>query len=269
LSADGITLGIVLCATAATFRATLRTEALGFRDLAQLALLFSLLALCKQAYAPLALMFFMIPSRNCGGWLRYLGAAALVFGVPIGLNLAWASVVKPLFFPIMPGVDPVKHLYYTLSRPFGYSCEVINVMYDRDMWLDMMGKLGWLSIKLPKAVRWALWVSLAASAVFDGDGQHRLAGRTRLQLLGLCLLAYTMILTLVNLSWHAAGVEGIVGIQARYFVPLLPLLMTAIRVDYAWQYARSFAWFKPIAIISVALLGSIASWVALFQFYYQ
>ena len=247
----------------------MRTEIVGRGDLARLAMLFSLLALCKQAYAPLALMFFIVPLRNCGGRMRYLAAAAFVVGVPMALNLGWASMVKSIYHPMMPGVDPVKHLLYTLSRPFGYSCDIINVMHERSYWLNMVGILGWQSAELTTNVRVALWLSLAVSAVFDGDGQHRLTGLMRLKLGALYLLTFATILTLVNLSWQVAGDRGIVGIQARYFAPLLPLLMAVIRVDIALPGSQYFARLKLYAIIGVALLASISSWVALFQLYYQ
>jgi uncharacterized membrane protein len=329
LSADAMTLGFALCAIAATFRAAFQTSSgqnsaggrqraeasiqntetnyclpptdnslLGSRQLALLVVLFSLLALCKQAYFPLTLLFFIIPVRACGSWRRYLGAAALVIGVPLVLNLGWAATVKPIYFPLMPGVDPAAHLRFTLSRPWGYTLDMLHVMRDDYLWLNMVGILGWQGVILPKMVRIALWVSLGLSAVVGGVrkrgvGDRRLPSspllpfRSRMIVLAVYLVGVVAVITLVNLSWQAAGVKGVVGLQSRYFLPLVPLLLllvggrqTAVgrvlnllaayfRLPIGWAKSPTdYRLLRIVFIVGVSLLGSIASWAALFQHYY-
>jgi hypothetical protein len=266
VSADPVTMGLSFLGLALVLRCAVAVENVGRRQLWPLVLTFCLLALSKQIYVVLVLMFFMIPPRQFGGLRRYCLAALAVVGLPVALNVAWWLAVQPLYVPLQPGVEPAAQLREIFRHPLhfvGMTCEAIRV---KSVLLHVVGLLGCLDIRLPPNVyRW-YWLAMIVTAYCDAGGSRRLDWRIRVVSLAVFGATLATIAVSVYLSWNPVGYEPIVGIQPRYLLPALPLLLLPLRRRPADDPLTRYV--PPIATGVVVLAANIAAISAIMWRYY-
>jgi len=125
---------------------------------------------------------------------------------------------------------------------------------------QMVGRLGRLDVILPKPIIWLEWALLALIAITAGEKIPRLQ---RLQTLVVSLLLMLSISAWMYLTWTPTCNPPILGIQGRYYLPLLPALLVAISNPW-WR------WKKPgaIALATVAVIANTFAAAAVgFRYY--
>ena len=89
----------------------------------------------------------------------------------------------------------------------------------------MIGVFGWLGPPLPHWIRDTYWAALGLTAVLDGGKPLPLNLRAKAVAWAAYLFTFAVMATFVYLSWEAVGCQSIEGIQSRYFLPIIPLLL--------------------------------------------
>lgn len=202
------------------------------------AALLTLVGLTKLPYAPLLLTLAAgrtaLPVR--------LGVVALSAALMLGwtaYNQATVMGITPLppyeAGPLWPGpprqfaaVDPAAQLRVLMERPAQAVALVARTFgQEIQIWPNLIGELGWLSIALPDWL-YAVWTGTLAAAAL-GLLVERGAGPVPapVALLGVALGAWAIMLA-QYLGWTQVGATVIAGVQGRYFLPLLPFLAVAI-----------------------------------------
>jgi uncharacterized membrane protein len=92
----------------------------------------------------------------------------------------------------------------------------------------LVGTLGQLDIQLPELVYFAYPALLLAAAATDPHDPAALTPLRRLALVALFACVSLGVLTLAYLGWNPVGERWIHGVQGRYFLPALPLLLVAL-----------------------------------------
>ena len=269
LSADPITTGFALLATAMTLRCALCAEKIGRRDLLGLSLAFCLLALCKQFYIPLVLMFFIIPARKIGGIRRYIWAILGVVVLPAALNLGWIISMQPLYVPGRPGINPPAQLHYVFGHPTQFASLMYEALCHVHLYRDVVGLLGWLDVRLPWNVFYMYWIALIVTAFCDTAAPWHLSWRIRGVTLIITVVTLLCLAMSMYLSWTAVGAARIEGLQPRYFLPLLPLFLLSLRGHIStgpiMRYLRPIA---PVATLATVLIACIASVSTMVHYYW-
>lgn len=253
LSYDGFAIGMGMLFTAYVLHLIYEKEKIGPKEWAILGVLLALLAPCKMVYIPLAAMCFLIPQEKFGSKKKFLTAAAIVavcmvVGVLIvNLNkmasylgetedvIEWAGGVAGYSFSalLQSPLTAVKIIVYTLvTRMAGYVYGMIG------------GNLGWLEYEVDAVLVLFLlaWTALTALAVRD---EHRAVNTSwkngmdvdgavmpvlhRIVSLILCGGTVVATLLIMLLSWTPLGSPVVEGVQGRYFLPILPLVLVALR----------------------------------------
>jgi uncharacterized membrane protein len=245
-SADVVTAGLAFCATAAALR-PIKAAFPAFAGLLSLAkpgyALIALLALPrlrqKRERVAIAIAFVAVA---LGGWLATMNARDSYFPMRSDIvtdaraqatNVAHA----PLRFLNVAAADYAHHAWAYLDQ--------------------LIGRLGWLDIGLPSFVIYAylalfLFVALSLSVRFGIAERAMLAMVFVATLLTLSLAQY--------LIWSPVGGSEIEGLQGRYFIPAVPLLLLAISAPWL----RGTRW----AICAIAIPGNAIALVLLARRYY-
>ena len=253
LSHDVLTISLAFLFSAVCFRFAYSPGGiLGRKDLVLLFVLTLLLALCKQPYYLLVFFFFLIPVKRLGNLKKYL----LVFGgllvvivfatqvAGIGKSLAPAATTQMTATPVAQAdsvhspvmdqtkqkdhVNPAKQQKFILSDPIRYIGIMINTLTHnfRSFYLDtMIGRLGWLSVRLPSLLVSLYLLMLIIVALFDADPRIRPDWKQRLVITGTGIVIIALIETAMYLLWTPIGQPEILGIQGRYFIPVLPFIL--------------------------------------------
>ena len=207
LSADAMVLGLAFMATALALDLALGKEASAGR-LAAFGSCLLLLALSKQAYVSLALLYFTIPASKFASRGQWWAAAGMVVGLPLAANLAWAWSLRSLYVPVRPVVDPLQQIQWIGSHPLSYAATLLKAVYHPKTYLLMIGIFGWLGVRLSKAVCLVYWATLGATAFFDGGQPLPLGARRKAAFLGIYVAAASVVATLCYLSCERIGAKA-------------------------------------------------------------
>ena len=189
-------------------------------------------------------MCFLIPQEKFGSKKKFVTAAVIVAACMAGGVLLvnvnkmtsylgeteglidWAGGVPGYSFShlMQYPLVAVKVIAYTLvTRMAGYVYGMIG------------GNLGWLAYEVDAVLVLFLlgWTMLTALAVKEDKDNGSVVAvmpvKHRIVSLILCFATVVATLLIMLLSWTPLGSPVVEGVQGRYFLPVLPLILVALR----------------------------------------
>jgi uncharacterized membrane protein len=205
----------------------------------------------------LAALVLVIPeTRFRSGRHRWLWCTAVVIAalLPSLLWLLAARAAEPT--AASPGVDPDQQLFFILRNPISFIGIIFRTLPAA--WegyvVSLVGVLGHVNIPLPGVLYLLYPVALIAAALTDPRDPAELSPMRRTALVGIFAACAGCVLTMAYLGWNPVGRETISGVQGRYFVPALPLLLLAIPAAGLRLPPQSQAWgTAAVAALSLSL----------------
>lgn len=225
---DAITIPALLLFTALVLSYS-QKAALSRRDMIWLVVASLLLVQLKAIYAPLLLLFLVLRPRQFGSWWKYAGyilVAAL-------LNILVAWLVYKIWYPtqlLQPSaeISPATQLAFLREHP----TDVIRIIHNDYLSkavsyvFSMVGAPGWLQFTYPAGFYLLMglgwWV-----AITSNPEEVRLNGWQRVVMLGASYLTLIGFGAFMFVYWVVPGSTGLDGIQGRYFIPLIPVVLLA------------------------------------------
>jgi uncharacterized membrane protein len=270
ITADALSIALSLLAIAMILRLVLlRAESAGRGSMWRLGAILLLVALAKPGYVLIALLFLLVPKDKFSDRRRCWRARAWLVGLPLAANIAWVLSVRGLCVPLRPCVDMQAQACWMLAHPWTYLKTLEMIINDPYLHAMVIATLGWGTLFLAPAIYGIYWTGLLATAVFDGGQDDvRLPIWTRMVSVEVYFLVLAVIATLTYLAWHAVGERMIHGIQPRYFVPVLPLLLLPLRGSARVASSRFSRWLVPALAIVVVMIGVGATWQAVIARHY-
>ena len=269
VSADALSIGFSLLSIAVIVRLALRDGPVSRGDLAWLGTVLLLLALVKPAYVLIAFLVFMVPEEKLGGQRQCWRMRAGFIAIPLAASFLWLLSVRGLYVPLRPGVDPPGQVRWIVAHPVYFCKHVLDRITDVWLYSGVIATLGWGTLWLASYVYYVYWFALLAAAALDGSGQDfRVSRHQRAVAFAVYLLVLFAIGTLTYLMWHRVGDNPIHGVQSRYFVPVLPLLLLPLRAKASRASSKFAQRLVPAVAIVAVLIGVGATWQAEIARYY-
>lgn len=252
-SADGMTIAVAILMTCLIVRNLEADGVVATRELIALAAVAFMLGLCKPAYFLLVLPVLAISTARFGSMRRrILATLAITLAITFGTLLAAASARAGQYNPRahLP-VDPKQQLRCVLDDPLRFAGVVIDDMRQNGrFYLDeTIGRLGIMNIKLPTPLIVAEWLLLLWLGLSCGV---RWKLSARLAAIVACAATIVGISLAQYLVWSIICGDTIEGIQGRYFLPILPLMLFSLAVKPR-ERAMSL---MPIAVMGVVANGA-------------
>lgn len=211
-------------------------------DVAVLAAVMALVGPCKIVYAVFMGLCLLIPVRKFGGWGKWFVSACCVFG-------AWMAVMIVVNGrTVSTYVAPETENYIAWAQETGYTLgtllhqpmQCLRLLLNTISWqaeqyhLTMIGAyLGNLDPVLD--VPYLLVMFFTAGLfylAFRKPGENLvLVGGRRLWIWILCLSCVGATMLSMLLAWTPLGSNVISGVQGRYFLPFLPVLLMSVKND--------------------------------------
>lgn len=227
LSADGFAFAMtaVFLSCVLSFRA--QEGVLRKRQTALLYVITVLICLCKVVYAPVCLLLFLIPWRRFGSKRRYAVHVVGLGAVSIAAALGWFMTASSFLVEIQPGVNSAAQISFILTHPLQYARTLFNTWSDSffSYFLEAAGqKLGALDIPLGEFLPLSALAVLVLTGGYADDGE---APDTLIRYLMLAVAALVILLTFTSLyiQWTPYRCDTVRGVQGRYFLPVIPLLI--------------------------------------------
>jgi Predicted membrane protein (DUF2142) len=228
LSADGAALSSAMAITALCLAGV---NELATRQVWQRSLWMTLCALSKQPQIVFVLLEAMVDRTKLRrGWSH----AAVVVLPCLVLSPLWVFAVSADIatwrlqeegYHPPEHFDPLWKLWYMWEQPLHFPLAAWTAFSGRgdQLWVELIGILGWQDIPLPP------WTYLALTALLVVVPLQRLpmAGTTRARVAvttGLTVLAYVVLVYLIfYLTYTPIDIDHVRGVQGRYFLVALPV----------------------------------------------
>lgn len=235
-----------------------------------------LLAPCKVIYTIIALTVFLIPSKrfSCkkNAYLFKLGVMAACVAAIVLVRLPDLIVLSGVEEEQIVNVgrgepEPVYSLSSVLANPLYFIIVFLRtfiISSDTYIYTMLGGSLGWFQneLKAPWYLMLIVGIFLLASICTSKDDERVLKPSQRIGTAVICALGWLAAMFSMLLAFTPVTMDVIAGVQGRYFLPLLPLAMLAIR-GKSFTCTRNLSWalvFGMLVINSVyaAQIFSIA-----------
>lgn len=228
-----------------------------------------LLGLCKQTYALLPCISFILWKPIPGSYLKKIIYIMSVIACAIVPMIVWSLHIQNIYIPLRKDVyiDPVAQTHFFIAN-----WHVLLPYFIKDIFYEnlrsyahsMYGVLGWLDTPLShKDAAWYFCLCFASVLIlfrrkasskalgFRGKYSLELPAINRFFLLTVVLILVILIAVGQYLSWNPVGVISLEGIQGRYFIPLLPVMLLAfyriLPVSLIHPFYLSWAAFCVVA----------------------
>jgi uncharacterized membrane protein len=208
----------------------------------ELAALF--LMYCKSgSYFPLCFLQILIPAVRYGGKKEKALATGSLLGIPVlaflmkSMQTVAGIVNTTAATSVVSTGDGTEYLTgytigYFLKDPLEFIYMMVNTLFDKSgFYLEsLVGyKLGWVEIETSTVVV-VLFLFLLFLANCDVSGNAvRISAFQRFWMILLCLGCTGMILLGMLFQWTPMGYVSVEGVQGRYFLPFLLILLTALK----------------------------------------
>lgn len=162
------------------------------------------------------------------------------------LSFGWLAIASRYLCESQPGVDTAAQLVGILKDPAAFVLTFVRSLdnFGVTYLTEMIGSnLGWLNIPVCAllAMGYLLVLVLQVSGNDDMSG-IRLDLPVKSILGGVSLLVFALIFVTLYGQWTAYGYDKILGVQGRYFLPLLFSLILALKPKRFAEGAGETPW---------------------------
>lgn len=247
MSADALALALTVALAAFVLAMRYKQkEVMSRRQLIWMYVLTGFLCLCKVVYMPFCLLLFLIPKERFKSRKNYWFHVVCAGAVILILSFGWLVIASRYLCESQPGVDTAAQLVGILKDPAAFVLTFVRSLdnFGVTYLTEMIGSnLGWLNIPVCAllAMGYLLILVLQVSGNDDISG-IRLDLPVKSILGGVSLLVFALIFVTLYGQWTAYGYDKILGVQGRYFLPLLFPLILALKPKRFAEGAGETPW---------------------------
>ncbi|MGI6217146.1 MAG: DUF2142 domain-containing protein [Coriobacteriales bacterium] len=243
-SYDAGTIGLAILLTSLCLRAIFRTNRLSAREAAEIIITAALLAPCKLIYTPIVCLVFFIPARRFSSKRNEIvykfGSIALVFAslvvirLPDLLNIAQAGAASNTLDVRGSATGHFYTVSQVLDEPIRFIIMLVRTLDQYGaFYLEGIvgGSLGWFQSEIALPGYWVLLLYALLGYALLASDEDSWQPPLSVRVVGLLLCTVAVLgVFLSMLVGHTFDTEQIImGVQGRYALPILPLLLICIR----------------------------------------
>ena len=230
LSADSFTIAIsfLLIALFLKFSFDEEKNELNTLDILLLFFLGLMIALSKQIYIVLLLLFFSIPFYKFKN-RRQMFSSFLVISIPLLLIIeGWGFVIQGAYVPVLPEISFHGQIFFMLLHPIAFIQALLHsfLHYAQYYLVSFVGTFGWmdnrLDTPLPSILVYIYLIVLILVSLIDNN-DFNIILKQKLVYLTTFSLSFLSIFVLEYIAWNVVGSNIIEGVYGRYFIPIAPL----------------------------------------------
>lgn len=187
-------------------------------------------SMSKIVYLPLCLFVFLIPENKLNSRKdKILKLGTLFVGVTI-LNLLWLVYSSRFLIEYNIGVNSKQQVLFILKNPIEYCFIMLRtlVTYFQSWWLGLVGYdlgiFGLHIINISYIFAYSLSIVLIVLFLSNEDKNKKIDKITRYIFLFVFICVVVLIFTSLYVQFNKVRNTHIIGIQPRYFIPLLLLI---------------------------------------------
>lgn len=226
LSGDGILISIVFFFLAYVLNIMDKKEELTKKHYVIILLLSVFIALSKIVYVPIIGLLLLIPNECFKSKKDKVLKLSIIFFVSLLINLLWVKTVNPHLYAYTQGKSDAQ-ISFILSNPLEYIKIILNtvITYGHLLLLQAYGKnfLWFESIKMYIVPILLMIISL----LIISNEKHKTISNKFNNLIMSIIVFITILLIFTSLfiQWTDYNSTIIQGLQGRYFICILPIIL--------------------------------------------
>ena len=239
LSGDALTNGVAFLFMSLILKNALTEHIeINTKSFTLLTVLGVMLALLKNAYVPIALLWFLIPKSAFAGKRDFFIKSGLFFGLIFIVYSANALYLNHLLNTLdyenlsgkiigMHVVNPHKQLAFVLENPLKFIGIAIHSYWESRGFIisSYGGTFGWLQHKMPDVIIYFVIFVQLVLALTNAKPGIILPARKK----AVIALAFAGVIAafslLMYVQFNQVANPVIINLQGRYFIPAVPLLL--------------------------------------------
>ena len=239
MSYDAMILALAFYFTAVCLDLAFEKEKVRVLDIVVLAAVVAVMGPCKMVYAVLMALCFLIPVRKFGGWRNYLlSAAAVLAAFVIAMVLVNSQTIAIYTSETETYVTWAEEAGYSLGQLLSNPKLLFQMFYNTFVWqaeyyhLTMIGAyLGNVDVVLDVPYLAVMFFSLGLLGLsFRKPGETlKISMGQRCFIWIVCLGCAGAVMFSMLLAWTPVSSKVITGVQGRYFLPFLPVLLMSLK----------------------------------------
>jgi uncharacterized membrane protein len=251
LSTDVMTIGLSFITIAFIHKLFLQKEPIRRYQYLYIALIGLGLGLTKQTYIVLLLPIIFLPKNVLTGLKKRAILVACGLGISIFVAASWYLVIKYQHYVTyskvlgVGDVNQVAQLKYILEHPLTfaktlYRTFIFQGFKNPDLpdfyWTSMYGYFSWFAYALPAAFVSLGYAALLIAFLYKGNSLKDFSRdkMTAIAYSATFIISILAIAVSLYILWTPVGYYQVLGIQGRYFIPILPLLIPIFVVIGKW-----------------------------------
>lgn len=240
-SYDVMIMGCMFLFTAVCLDLAYRKDKVSWADIVVLMVLMAVAGPCKMVYAVMMGLCLLIPVRKFGGWGRWALAALAVGGAwAVSMYLVNSQVIAVYAGGTETYIQWAEEPGYSLTLLLHQPMRLLRMFYQTILWqaehyhLTMIGAyLGNLDkvLDVPYPVIVVFTVCLLELAFRKPGENLEMSKKQRVWVLAVCAGCAAATMGSMLIAWTPVSSKVINGVQGRYFLPFLPVLLMALKND--------------------------------------
>lgn len=228
-------------------------------------LLASIIALCKD-YFLLIPLIFLLPKSNFTNTKRYFVVTLSIFLIALIGCLLWQHVIDRLSFNMNVNANAAEQFKFMITNPINYLFIFVKSLLIKTpkIIITIIGVLGWQDTRLDFLTYLLYPILLLLSLNIDNDAEFKFQN-WQINLITIdIIISIFLIYSNMYMMWSKIASPIIYGINGKYFTPLsLPFLL--IFYNYSKFNLPSNA--KLIIFITIILILISSDLSILYRFY--
>ena len=189
------------------------------------------MALCKIVYLPLVGLILLLPKEKYKTRKEQIVTSVIIIGIALIANLTWLGVASSYLVEYKDGAPGIK-LGSLFSNPIEYFERLfsnINI-FLREYIGQLFGKgVGAdLHIQLYSFLPIVMFILFLFEAITDNSIKNKFTKYQKIIIWLIILAISGLIFTSLYIQWSPINYPYILGVQGRYFLPILPLVALMI-----------------------------------------
>ena len=231
-----------------------------------LSLLLIFLSVCKIVYLPFCFLILLIPKecyKNIKNKMIYTISILLISMI---ISFIWLKICSPFLysFTVYRGSNPDEQLKYIISNPFKYLKTIlVTIKTDGVLYLEEMFGLYLGRIAIVTSKFLAYFSMLIVFILLSINNARKSMLKVIEQIfVGLIIVGtFILIFTSLYLQWTPVCSKYIIGIQGRYFIPLIPLISLLLLSNRKEEKTNHL-------VITTMLVFNLVSFVFIFNYFF-
>lgn len=234
-------------------------QQINWKDKFLLLLMSIVIALCKIVYIPLVGLILLIPKEKFKGGtnkskiLNFI----VIAGIALAVNLLWLGISSKYLSNFREGDSQIQ-VALLFQNPIQYIQELLYTinLYGNNYVMSLFGmEIGWGElVKIHSIVPYVLMGIYLLVAITDNDIKNKFKIYQLVWMVLVVLAIVALIFTSLYVQWTTVGSFSIEGVQGRYFLPILPLIMFLLGSTIKVKSSYSEEGMNKFVVISILVL---------------